>query len=61
MISRTIKPGTKVWHEVYSFGVFKKYVSKIGISYGFALVRFAEHPEVVSIIHPKKLTEIEEP
>ncbi len=58
MISRTIKPGTIVFHELFGFGTFKHYESKIGTYNGFALVKFDDYPGI-SVIHPKKLTEIE--
>lgn len=59
MIRRTINPGTKVFHEIFGIGTFKKFVSKIGTYYGCAFVKFNDYPGV-SIIHPKKLTEIED-
>jgi hypothetical protein len=59
MIRRTINPGTMVFHEMFGFGVFKQFESKIGAYCGFALVKFNDYPGI-SVIHPKKLTEIED-
>ena len=59
MIRRTINPGTKVFHEMFGIGTFKQFESKIGAYNGFALVKFDEYPGI-SVIHPKKLTEIED-
>ncbi len=58
MIRRTINPGTKVFHEVFGFGIFKGLESKIGIYYGFALVEFDDNPRRVSVISPNKLIEV---
>jgi len=58
MIRQTINHGTIVWHEVLGFGIFRGYESKIGTFNGFALVNFDNH-KGLSVIHPKKLTEIE--
>ena len=58
MIRRTINPGTTVFHEVFGFGIFKGYESKKGAFNGYALVNFDNH-KGVSVIHPRKLTEIE--
>lgn len=59
MISRGIKPGTTVFHEILGFGIFRGYESKIGTFNGFALVNF-DNFHGLSVIHPKKLTEIED-
>ena len=59
MISRTINPGSRVFHEIFGFGTFRQYESEIGMYNGFALVKFDEFPGI-NLIHPKKLTEIEE-
>lgn len=59
MIRRTINPGTTIFHVVFGFGVFKRYESKIGPYYGFAIITFNNFPGE-SVIHPKKLTEIED-
>lgn len=59
MIRRTINPGTKVFHEMFGFGKFKKFESKTGPYYGFAHVKFDDF-HGTHIIHPKKLIEIED-
>jgi len=59
MISRTTKPGTRVWHKVLGFGVLEGFESKIAEYKGFAIVKFDEYHERF-LIERKKLTEIEE-
>lgn len=53
MIRKSIEPGTKVFNEVYGFGVFKGWND-----YGDALVKFNEY-KLVAIMR-KNLTEVED-
>lgn len=52
MIRQSIKPGTKVWHQIAGIGVFKNYTAD-----GDAIIDFGD--ELIAI--PRKdLTEVEE-
>jgi len=59
MIRENIEIGKTVFHEMFGFGILKGFEDKEGMYKGFALVKFADYPGV-SVIHRKKLTEIEE-
>jgi hypothetical protein len=52
MIRRSIEPGTIVFHEVYGFGKFIKWISETEPEINFS--------EGTYIMHRKDLTEVEE-
>jgi len=59
MIRKTIGIGTKVFHAYFGIGTFMGSETKEGRYKGFAFVEFKNYPGI-SVISPKRLTEIEE-